>query len=592
MRKNIVVSLFLMFVLANVFALEIGEAEIKSTEGEGANIRFNNYTGQHTRIETVEQIRSIGIDLARNAKDDGSAFSYANKYSIIIVVDESEMDKYDAAIISIDRGAEVDHIRNLRLIISGFLEQRFEYSRINAQALATFITYYNVIYYKNLDFFKSKYVSKIANYVNNTNVGMSSNYADWPGNTKIVIPLTSAAKEKTLGSLGTSELSNKDIVDEMRKEEGMELEVRKDMVAIKEGEVAEQKAVVDKNKEDIKAAEDKAKQAEAALAKEKADMAKREAEIAAQKAAAKTEADKKAAAEKEAELKRLQEKAKQDEAKLKEDEKKLEEKKKEVEAQEQKIDEKKTEIADDKAGIAEDEKKLAEQKAAEDKAAEEKKAADKSEADKKAAELAAKEKALAEQQKAAEEKEKALDQRESDLRDKTLDKSIFADKLYYIKVRDYMEGGHYNNDMYIINAKTGAVDTKSAVNNICGNKYDVSKDGVVVITHTGSHNAAHNLCLLDRTNLNQVSKSKENIFWRSFVEIKEDFIYAVIKESDTAFYLGKFNTKLELVAKSSDMVDSNTFLSIYDDLIYINNANKEVMVLNKADLKLKQKLAF
>ena len=59
------------------------------------------------------------------------------------------------------------------------------------------------------------------------------------------------------------------------------------------------------------------------------------------------------------------------------------------------------------------------------------------------------------------------------------------------------------------------------------------------------------------------------VFYRSFVEIREDFIYAIINAKD-GYYLGKFNVDMKLVAISKDRVDGDSFISFYNDLVYIN----------------------
>ncbi|HOL57694.1 MAG TPA: hypothetical protein PLD75_09075, partial [Spirochaetota bacterium] len=186
-------------------------------------------------------------------------------------------------------------------------------------------------------------------------------------------------------------------------------------------------------------------------------------------------------------------------------------------------------------------------------------------------------------------KEEELEKRESELKKQQTDKNIFAGKLYYLKIKDYMEGGHYNNEMYIINAYNMNVEVKSDVTTICGNKYDVNSEGVIVIAHKGSHSQDHNLLILDKDTLKEKIRGKENIFWRSFVIFREDYIYAIIKQ-DTSYYLGKFDSKLNLVNKSEELVDSNTFISFFDKYIYINDPKKNIIVLDKDSLKLIQRI--
>ncbi len=137
----------------------------------------------------------------------------------------------------------------------------------------------------------------------------------------------------------------------------------------------------------------------------------------------------------------------------------------------------------------------------------------------------------------------------------------------------------------MINASTKKIEFKSPVTNICGRRYDVFSGGIVVITHRGSHVSGHRLTLIDREKLTAKISGEDNIFWRSFIEIKENNIYAIIKEGDN-FYLGKFDQDLKLVVKSKEKINENTFITFFDKYIYVNGYNKNIVVLNKDDFSL------
>ena len=46
-----------------------------------------------------------------------------------------------------------------------------------------------------------------------------------------------------------------------------------------------------------------------------------------------------------------------------------------------------------------------------------------------------------------------------------------------------------------------------------------------------------------------------------------------------------------MVAVSRNEVDPDSFISFYNDLVYINDKNKNILVLNKADLTMKSSIA-
>ncbi|MBN2160889.1 MAG: hypothetical protein JW807_15980, partial [Spirochaetes bacterium] len=183
-----------------------------------------------------------------------------------------------------------------------------------------------------------------------------------------------------------------------------------------------------------------------------------------------------------------------------------------------------------------------------------------------------------------EEKADELDKREDKLRDKELDKNIYAGKLYYLKIKEYLEGGHYNNELYMINASTRKIMFKSPVENICGSRYDVYSGGIVIITHRGSHVTGHRLTLVDKDTLKAKIYGNDDVFWRSFIEIRDGFIYAILYDKGR-HYLGRFDGDLKLVAKSDQEVSENTFISFWENYIYINRQDKTIIVLNKEDLK-------
>ena len=135
----------------------------------------------------------------------------------------------------------------------------------------------------------------------------------------------------------------------------------------------------------------------------------------------------------------------------------------------------------------------------------------------------------------------------------------------------------------MINPETRKVEFKSPVTNICGRRYDIFSGGIVVITHKGDHKKGHNLTLIDRNTLELTKTGKDDIFWRSFIEIRDQYIYAITRKGGK-YYLGKFNTELELEAESAEEVSQDSFITFFEDTIYINRADKTIIILKKDDL--------
>jgi hypothetical protein len=263
-------------------AQQVAEEELRSADRE---IQFENYSGPHERIDTAEEIKAIGYLLAGSLGQDGRTGRFLTKYTLLRALDPREQGKFDADILSIEAEARVDHIDNVRRILAGYLEGAFAYTAADARLLARFATVYNAVYRGNLGYFGSRYKAVVMSHLTAANAGISTRYYEWPGATRLLIPLTTEAAEGKLGSLSTTELTEKEVIEEMRRQPDKGLEERKDMVELKEREVEEKQAEV--------------QEAQKELAEEKAELEQREAEASAAPAEEKARAEAAVEAQKE-----------------------------------------------------------------------------------------------------------------------------------------------------------------------------------------------------------------------------------------------------------------------------------------------------
>ncbi|MDO4506815.1 MAG: P83/100 family protein, partial [Spirochaetales bacterium] len=295
MKKFLASSLiFFTLTMANVFAIDVNEKELKSTGDEGT-IVFENYSGPHAVIETIEAIKAIGSGLGNRLKanglDKGATVGANEKYTVIHAVDETT-GKLDADILIINSNATVDHIRNLRRIIGAYLSAAYGYNEKDAATVATFVTVYNAVYRQNLDAFKGKYKDIVTKNLTASKCGLSTKWSDWPGNSQIVIPLGEFA-DGGLSSVETSVISDKNVVNSMKEEDDKGIDERKNMVDIKEREAdaaseKAQNAAKDASQEKKNLDEQKKvqKNAEKEAAAKKAEADKKQQEAAAKKAEA------------------------------------------------------------------------------------------------------------------------------------------------------------------------------------------------------------------------------------------------------------------------------------------------------------------
>jgi hypothetical protein len=512
-------------------AIGVDVDELKTAQ----KIQFVDFSGPVDIFQTDFDIRGIGATLGQQARRGVPVASFLTKYSAIHAVDTAEPGKLSADIISLDKDAKVDKIDNVRRIASSYVTSLYDYPRRDADLLALFISYYNAAYRGNLGYFNGKYKTVVLSHLVKEKVGLSTKYYDWPGQTQIVIPLNESTTRDIFGALNSSEVAGKAVIEQLKTQENKGVPERTAINNLKQQEVDKARQVIDQEAKKLE--EQKQQTAKQQEALDQARQAVEQAKTDQEKKAAQDKVDAQAEA-----LTRQQEQQKAAQEKVDTHEAAVQQKQQEVQQE-------KKDIAADKAGQNPEQAK----------------------------------KDLATQAQAVAERETTVAAREEQVSKGQVDQAIFNGKLYYLKIKEFLTGGHYNNDMLVINAATGAVLVKSTEANICGRKFDLFKNGVVVISFKNSHNEGHFLTLLDLDTLQRKAISDESVFFRSFVETREDFTYVVV-EKNNAYYLGKFTADMKLAALSKEQVDPDSFISFFNDLVYINGKNKDILVINKADL--------
>lgn len=367
MKKSLLFAALTMLIATALFGLEVDEAEIKSTS---TTIEFINYTGPHKVIDSLVAIKGIGSGLGTvvsKSLTSQTSTGNAAKYYVVHAVDDTK-GKLDADIIFIGKDATVDHVNNLRRIISAYLSSAYGYSEKDADTLAVFVTVYNAVYRGNMGYFQSKYKDVVIKNLSSANCGLSTTYKDWPGKSEIVIPLFDV-KNGGLSTVDTSVISDTKVVDSMQEDDGKNIDSRKDMVDLKEREAEDasdkaKDAQKQATQEQKKLDEEKAKTQEA---KKEAEEAKKTAEEK-QQIAEENPSDKKAQKEAEEAKKDAEEKAAAvEEQQKKEDEQaeKTQEAKDEAAEKQAIADKKQTEAQNERKEIARDQQDVQKQEAAE-----------------------------------------------------------------------------------------------------------------------------------------------------------------------------------------------------------------------------------
>jgi len=489
--KKAILSILVFFSVLGLFAQDVAEQELRSVDRE---IVFINYEGPYDRIDTADEIKGLGWYLANVMGQNRERASFLLKYSVIRAIDPAEQGRFDADIFSVDRDAKVDHIDNVRRILAGYLEGAFDYSAEDARTLARFTTIYNAVYRGQLEYFSDRYKALVLSYLSRENAGLSTKYFEWPGATRILIPLTAEAAKGVLGSLSTTELTEEKVIEEMREQEDMGLEDRKDMVELKEREVEERMDQLDEQKAELGEAKDELDESRERLEQARTEEERERAEAEA--------------AEREREVR-----------------------------------EREAEVAETEAAIA------------------------------------------AKEEEIAEEREQIIsDERAQDRRPQGEGAFTFSDQLYYLKVRPRAADGSITGTLHILDPVASDVQASSPVSHIRGRTFYFFKSSILVIGHESSATSSARLMLLEPLTLKETTRSWEEIYPESYVLLQASSIYAVF-QSGGEYYLGRFDEALQLISQSEETVDRDSAFFLFGDKIYINSSARDILVLNREDLK-------
>ena len=541
MKKILSVFLVSLLISTNIFALEVDKTELQSTKS--TTIEFISYTGPHKIIDSVEAIKGIGNSLGKEiapSRDTSKTANLGNKYTVIHAIDENETGKFDADIIFINKDANVDHITNLRRIISAYLVSAYEYSEADADTLAVFITVYNAVYRGDLDSFKNKYKDVVVKNLSSNNCGLSVNYKDWPGASEIVIPLYDV-KNGGLSTIETSVISDKKVVESMKEDDDKNIESRKEMVDIKEREAeesqekanaAQKKAVEEQKKlKEEKQKTDEAK-AEAKEAEKKSEQAKAEAEEAKKEAEANPEDE---------ELQKV-----------------AEEKQEEAEAAEQEAEEKQEALEEQQEAEAAQEEKTEE----------------------------AKEEAKTEQERADKKQTEAQTERKDIAKDQQIVqnneiKEASTPSSYGIVLTDE---ANILSKLVKFNSETGEVIKSSPVTVIRNRTIYKTPDAYIAIAGENEGNGTIKLVLIDIETMEIFAESEETVSDTSVLVNDGNEYYCVINYDDD-WVVGKYDETLALKLKSKVNVKQSTPITVTESGIVVTDKNGNLKLLSKETLE-------
>ena len=203
-------------------------------KGQGTSVTFINYVGPHNRIDTVQQIVGIGADLGRGVGAAPGEFTVGGKYRLIHAVGAPEGTKLDADIFILEAGSEVDDVVNIIRMVSGYLQAAYNYSPADAQLLARFVVYYNAVFRGNMQYLGGVYKTIVMSNVTADNAGIATKYSDWPGKTRMLVPLTPGAGKGNLAAVPARQLAAEPVIKNLQEQPGKALPERKDLTELQQ----------------------------------------------------------------------------------------------------------------------------------------------------------------------------------------------------------------------------------------------------------------------------------------------------------------------------------------------------------------------
>ena len=523
-----ITAIFLLAVLAAAPALEVDQDEIRV---EPDAVEFINYTGAHTEVNTREEILSIGSSLGnviRGVPADQSTRGGDARYRIIHAVDSSVTEGFDADILILGERAAVDHIDNLRRILSAYLQSAYGYTEADGNTLAVFVTVYNAVHRGDAAYFAERYKEVVTRELTAGRIGLALSYTDWPGKTQIVIPLSDPAFAGTLSTVDTSSLTEDAVIESIRTDESSPQDVRRDMTELKERESDEAQERADRAGEEARQARTEAEKLDeqAAAAEEEAAQAQAEAEEAA------------AAAEADPGNEEAQQAAEEAAARAEEKQEEAETLRQEQTAAEERAEEKEQE--------QQREQQMAEQK---------------------------------QQEAATERREIAADiQRELDEEAAGQQEAVSrANPVAGLRVVDTEE---LLSEILLISTADGSALKTSALNSV--RNRTLLDTGEAYIAAAGQSGTVR-LVLIDKNTLEVIQESEQTLAPETMLTASNNDYYAAVSQ-DGGTYLGRFDRNLNLQARSSVRISPFTAITVTEQGIVVQDESSALRILRATDL--------
>ena len=519
MRRALLIAF--MLVAAGLSAVDVDEEELEALGTR--DFDFINYEGPYETINTIDQIVGIGRSLGVAIGDGRLDVVVDGRYRVIRAVDPTTNRLRDADIIVPLPLSRIDHINNMRRIISGYLQEAYAYGSADADLLARWVTIYNAVVRGDIPFFTDRYKPIVLSHLTRDNAGLARRYDEWPGRSRIVIPLSSAAGPGVLGAVDPAEIAADRVVEELRSLPDRGIDDRQDMVELTERVIDERERQIAADEAEIAATERRVD--------EEADrvVAERDAVDQERDRIADLPDDERDAAE----------------AAVAEREREAEEREAALAAEREEAERRRAELADERQEVAE-----------------------------------LVDRVRAERELIARDARALLDEREIADEVRGLDAALTP--IYFLQVREV--GPAVFGRLVQINPATGIIVNRSAEDAIISREYTFFGEHLLVVIADGD---SARLGTFSVASLAEHRRSEIQVFPATSVGVfgTPQRVYAVIRDGGQ-WYLGRFNADLGLVDRSIIAVNPYTTIAFGGNRIWVQTADDRIVALATDTLRI------
>ncbi len=518
----------------------VSEAEVKSSK----KVVFQNKNYKKAAPAVRNFHESIGKRLAKFLQEKPEESHFFDGVTLTRIM--PSQDSLGADVLQLDESTDIGHINTIQRIISGYIQEAYQYKEDDAFFLARYILYYNAINRGKMDYVKKKYSGELTNIIKPKDLGISKSYKDWPGRTQILLPLEGNPLKKSKADLTLGELDER--VNEMGEKRASSEDKKKLTEIIQEKAETEKKLIKEKKEEiskDLEILEKKKKNLEVKLN----DIGSGES-------------------------------GKVEVTKLKKEKEEIVEKIAKLEDQKAQLDSKipapKTDATTSAVAPPENQVKEKEEK---------------SDQKQEAGKLETPKEPSPEVVKLEKELEKVKEELAAKVEEKSKNEfsaNVVDGKIPIIKI---FPDGTCANELHLLDPNKDDFVYKGNYTQICGKTFRDFGAGIIVI---GLKDTKENvrLVLLDKNELKPSTFSEVTIHPKSPLEVFDNFIYAIEFENGK-YFLSRFDSTLKRMTKSDQEILPDSTITIFGKKVYVNARVEgglvEIRIFNKDDLKFLKK---